>query len=156
MDAYYRTNFPAIRTFPRSAVGFPLQTPPASATIEAITARTPHRQVDVNVARQVTNPPSFVQHRAHKQSKGTQHLYKRRHLVLLERETDRNMFRNGFIIKPYKEQANYSAVIPYRGIGRHVTRPLDGLLDDISIELTVEAERRWFGYQDSRTWVFQT
>lgn len=41
----------------------------------------------------------------------------------------------------------------YSGIGRYITWPLEGLSDDISVNLTNEAEERWFGYQDKRLWV---
>ena len=63
------------------------------------------------------------------------------------------MLKNGFIIKSNENQLNRSTMDPYFGIDRNITWPLDGLSDDVSIELTVEAERRWFGYSDSRPWV---
>ena len=63
------------------------------------------------------------------------------------------MLKNGFIIKSNENQLNRSTMDPYFGIGRNITWPLDGLADDVSVELTAEAERRWFGYSDSRPWV---
>ena len=63
------------------------------------------------------------------------------------------MLKNGFIIKSNENQLNRSTMDPYFGIGRNITWPLDGLSDGVSIELTAEAERRWFGYSDSRPWV---
>ena len=63
------------------------------------------------------------------------------------------MLKNGFIIKSNENQLNRSTMDPYFVIGRNITWPLDGLSDDVSIELTAEAERRWFGYSDSRPWV---
>lgn len=41
----------------------------------------------------------------------------------------------------------------YFGIGRYITWPLEDLSDDTSVDLTNEAEERWFGYQDKRLWV---
>ena len=60
------------------------------------------------------------------------------------------MLKNGFIIKSNENQLNRSTMDPYFGIGRNIKWPLDGLSDDVSIELTAEAERRGLGDSASR------
>ena len=66
---------------------------------------------------------------------------------------ENKLFKNGFIIKSFMEWDRQNKIENYSGIGRYITWPLEGLSDDISVNLTNEAEERWFGYQDKRLWV---
>lgn len=64
-----------------------------------------------------------------------------------------SLFKNGFIIKSFRERDYPNKLKNYSGVGRYITWPLEDLSDDISVDLTNEAEERWFGYQDQRLWV---
>lgn len=59
-------------------------------------------------------------------------------------------FKNGFIVKSYQEQPFANIKSKYMGIGRYQTWPLEYRDDPISVQLSEEANERWFGYGDGR------
>lgn len=60
---------------------------------------------------------------------------------------------NGFVVKSYDENPIYRCINNYNGIGKYIAWPLNFQKDSTSIQLTIEADERWFGYQDVKMWV---
>ena len=62
-------------------------------------------------------------------------------------------YRNGFIIKSDTGFDYPNKLKNYSGIAKGLTWPLEELTDESSIDLTNEAEKKWFNYQDKRMFV---
>lgn len=71
-------------------------------------------------------------------------------LLSKDKRMERKLYKNGFIIKAYLEQEHWEMFGNYSGIGRYLTWPLEELTDDVSVSLTKEAWKRWFGYKNMK------